>query len=103
MVGSATPYREPAEDEQAKLDAEEIARFERMIAREKAWQHRRVAVIALACLAALGGVAVVFSWSAKRTKNPRSALCHTVRVMHDDANGVLVGEDRIECPPPATP
>jgi hypothetical protein len=100
MVGSAAPYREPAENEEAKLDAEEIASFERAIAREQARQRRRVVVIVLACFAALGGIALVLSLRAKRTAAQRDALCRPVIVMHVE-NGVLLREDRIDCSPPA--
>jgi hypothetical protein len=90
-------YREPAENEEAKLDLEEIAAFERVIARQKRAQYIRVAGYVLACACAFATIGFVLLLRGERTAGwQHRPDCHVVMHMTVDNYGHATTTDELE-------
>ena len=93
------PYREPAEDEEAKLDAAEVDGFRRAIAAQKRRQNLRVVLYALGCAAALAITGWILARRSERTIGlERRRGCHEIVDMRFEdgemrSNRVLVCPD----------
>ena len=97
-------YREPTKNEEAKLDAEEIAAFGRVIARQKRAQYIRMAGCVLAGACAFATIGFVLLLRGDRTSGwQHRPECHVVVHMTVDNYGDATSTDTLECPDDAGP
>jgi hypothetical protein len=94
-------YREPAEDEEAKLDAAEVDAFRKRMAGAADRQRLRVFAWTLGGLAAFLVMLGCFitTWN-RRPPRPRDE-CHHAATFHD-VDGVLTRQDILVCPDAGT-
>jgi hypothetical protein len=90
-------YREPAEDEEAKLDAAEVDAFRQKLARDAARAQLRGYAVLLGSLAVAAlAIAAMFAFMDVPSPRPHQD-CHHAARFHDE-NGVLTREDILVCP-----